>query len=247
MEGVEGMLEQLTQEDFSPGATVGVNLRAEMLDYWDEILHRLPWPKGDSNGPLRSLGITSCARGEGVSTAAAHLAAVAASEPDARVLLVDANLSAPAAARILGVAAAPGLAECLFEGEALDDAVQASPLANLHVLAAGRLRGSPARAYDSPHFTPLLKELSDRFDLLVVDLPAASRASCVFRLAGLLDGVLLVMEAERTTCEVAARMKELLRSANARILGAVLNKSRAHLPHWLYVNPLSDGPLADNE
>jgi Mrp family chromosome partitioning ATPase len=241
------MLDQLTREDSLQGPAVAVNLRAEMLDYWDEILHRLPWSAGNSSGPLRTLGITSCARGEGVSTAAVHLAAAAASEPHAHVLLLDANLGAPAAARLLGVAPAPGLAECLFEGEELSGAVQPSPLANLHVLSAGRLRGSPARAYDSPHFTPLLKELSDRFDLVVVDLPAASRASCVFRLAGLLDGVLLVMEADRTTCAVAARMKELLRSARARILGAVLNKSHEHVPNWLYLNPESDGPLDDSE
>ncbi len=211
-----------------------VDLDKETLGYYDEILYRLPWPAEPSSRPLRSLGVTSCFRGEGVTTAALHQAAAAAADPEARVLLVDGNLAFPALPRHLQLAAAPGLAECLLEGAEVDGAVQPSSLGNLWVMAAGRLRGSPARAYDSPHFAPLVKELGNQFDLVVFDLPAADRVSCVFRLAGLLDGVVLVMEAQRTSWEVARRVKEVLHCGGARLLGAVLNKSRDDLPGWLY-------------
>ncbi len=70
---------------------------AEVRRYHEAILHRLDWPGNGSSDKLRTLGVTSCSRGEGVSTLAAGLAATAAVLGDARVLLIDANFAAPAA------------------------------------------------------------------------------------------------------------------------------------------------------
>jgi Mrp family chromosome partitioning ATPase len=49
----------------------------------------------------------------------------------------------------------------------------------------------------------------------------------------MLDGMLLVMESERTNPEAALRAKQRLIHANARFLGVILNKHRQHLPSWL--------------
>ena len=62
------MREELTLDGSSIGLVAGVNLHEEGLAYCDEVLHRLPWPDVGSARPLRTLGITSCSRGEGVST-----------------------------------------------------------------------------------------------------------------------------------------------------------------------------------
>jgi Mrp family chromosome partitioning ATPase len=48
-----------------------------------------------------------------------------------------------------------------------------------------------------------------------------------------LDGVLLVIAAEGTRREAVQREKDLLAQANARLLGAVLNKWRRYTPGWL--------------
>jgi Mrp family chromosome partitioning ATPase len=65
-------------------------------------------------------------------------------------------------------------------------------------------------------------------------MPAVHDAGPNDRLAGLLDGVLFVIEAERVRWQVAERTTEHLRRANVRLLGAVLNKRRRHVPEWLY-------------
>ena len=66
-------------------------LRAEVRVHYEAILHRLPWPGGGLSGSPRTLGVSSCQGGEGVSTVAAPLAITAASLGDHRVVLVDAN------------------------------------------------------------------------------------------------------------------------------------------------------------
>jgi len=205
----------------------------EVREYYRTLLGCLPWGGSGSCSTLRTLGITSCARGEGVTTVAAHLAVTAACAGNHQVLLVDSNLARPSAHRTFGLNPGPGFAEAVLEGGRLPAVIQASPVANLSILAAGQPDGDPAPAYDSPALPAVVEALRPDFDLIVFDMPAV-QGSPVNRLAGLLDGVLLVVEAERVRWEVSRRGKEQLARANARLLGAVLVKRRHHLPRWLY-------------
>ncbi len=195
-------------------------------DYCGEVLQRLGWPDREGKHPLRTLGITSSRNGEGVSTLAAHLATAAAARHSGRVILVDANINRPMAARIFGVSNSPGLCESVTGGDSPIDLLQSSALPNLHVLSAGKLRGSSAQVFGSADIVDVVHELSVYSDLVVFDLPPASQASCASRLTAALDGVLLVVEAETVGWEAAARVKELLTHAGVRIVGAVLNKCR---------------------
>ena len=81
-------------------------LRADVRHHYESLLHRLPWPAADSARPLRTLGVTSCSSGEGVSTVAAHLALAAAGMGESQVLLADANFARPCVPRIFGGSAA---------------------------------------------------------------------------------------------------------------------------------------------
>lgn len=58
--------------------------------------------------------------------------------------------------------------------------------------------------------------------------------SDVIALAGKVDGVVLVVESERTRREVALQYKDRLEKSGAHILGVVLNKRRFHIPEWVY-------------
>jgi hypothetical protein len=78
-----------------------------------------------------------------------------------------------------------------------------------------------------------LQALRGSYGLLLVDLPPAGESEQGRTLAGLLDGVLLVVEAERTPARVAQRVKDQLSAAGARLLGVVLTGTRQHLPPWL--------------
>ena len=79
---------------------------------------------------------------------------------------------------------------------------------------------------------PLIRKRNYQF--VVLDLPPLSEGSSAVRMAGLADGMILVAEAERARVEVVQRAKESLQDADARLLGAVLNKRRFYIPAWLY-------------
>ena len=53
-------------------------------------------------------------------------------------------------------------------------------------------------------------------------------------MAGLLAGVVLVIEAEQTRFESAQRATRSLQQAQANLLGVILNKRPQHIPEWLY-------------
>jgi Mrp family chromosome partitioning ATPase len=162
-----------------------------------------------------------------------HLAMTAASYDEGPVVLVDCNLVQPCNSKALSEASCPGLVECLHSGDSPLELIQSSPLENLSILPAGELRGSPARFFNSAKLPKLVECLAERLRLTVFDMPPAGQASCSNRLAGLLNGVLLVIEAERVSWEVAQRVKELLVRAESHLLGAVLNKRRDSAPQWI--------------
>lgn len=206
----------------------------EVEGYYRAILRRLAWPGTAASRPLQTLGITSCYEGEGVSTVASQLAAAAAHGDGHRVLLVDGNLVRPSLDRRFGVHRRPGLAESLLGDRQVEDGIQTTPLTSLSLLPAGEPNGSVHQAYDSARLAPTVASLRAKFDLVVFDMPSIGGAGLGIGLARLLDGVLLVVESERVRWEVAQRTKQLLLRAEARLVGAVLNKRQHHVPNWLY-------------
>jgi len=223
----------------SPGAVApqravpGRRFKDAIQEHCRTVLRRLGWPNIGSGQTLRAIAVTSCYSGEGVSTVAAELAAAAASG-DQRILLVDANLARPAVHRIFAVERTSGLAEAVLQGSELTDCIRPSSIANLSLLTAGGPQQRGTDVYDSGSLAAVLKAVREEFDLALIDLPAVGEASSAIRLAGLCDGVLLVVESERVRREVARRASEQLAQANAVLLGAVLNKRRRHVPDWLY-------------
>jgi Mrp family chromosome partitioning ATPase len=197
------------------------------------LLRSLPWPDTKAGEPLRSLGLTSCRRRAGVSTVATQLAVTAAACGAGQVLLVDAHLAWPGVSRQLRLPVGPGLSELLLEGRSPTDVIQPGPAARLSVLTAGG-RCDEAAVFDSPQLGELVETLEEGFDLVLFDLPSVGEAGGALRLAGLLDGVLLVLEAERVRWQVAQRARQLLLRAESNLLGAVLNKHRRYIPEWLY-------------
>src|SRR5437763_2361808 len=118
---------KLSPELVPPGRRDGV-VPDELREHYRVLLQRLGWPGGGPPDTPRALGVTSCRRGEGVSTVAACLAATAAASGQGPVLLVDADLARPAAHSLLGVSPAPGLSEALAD-RSVPPVVQPSPVA----------------------------------------------------------------------------------------------------------------------
>jgi len=186
------------------------------------VIARIPW---DAEPAVRTLGLLGCEGGEGVSTLAAALAVEAA------VLLVDAHFARPAVHRFFGGRPAPGLAEALTDGVPLSSVVQPTGVPHLSVLPAGK--GLDERAADGPGPAGLIETLKDEFTLVVWDLSPVVGLNPATDFTPFLDGLVLVVEAERTPIPAAQRAASDLQ-ARGRVLGTVLNKQPAHGPDWLH-------------
>lgn len=197
------------------------------------LLDRLGLGSRDATRVPRALGVTSCVSGEGVTTIAAELAIGAATRLELRTVLVDCNFDAPAVHRVFGVELGPGLHEALEDPMRLPKCLQSGRTENLTLLTAGMEMGDAKPASHSTGLKKLFDELRSKFELIVVDLPPVSDGSAA-NIGSRLDGVILVVEAERIRWEVAQHATATLNGGGVNLLGAVMNKRLQHVPPWLY-------------
>jgi Mrp family chromosome partitioning ATPase len=172
-----------------------------------------------------TLGISSPSRQAGTTAVAVNLALSLAMEISQRVLLVDANLRNPGVHRCFGIEPERGLAECLT-GQAAPESVLLSPagFSRLVLLPGTAPRIDSAELLSSPGMAALLAELKRRDPARVIlfDMPQAQTADAL-AFAPLLDGLLLVVDAETTQEEQLAQALAL--PLGTPILGTVLNKA----------------------
>ena len=175
---------------------------------------------------LTILGMTSAGIGAGKTTTAVNLAGALAQDPDARVLLVDVDLRRPAIAAALPDAAedvvpAPGLVDAILDPSlGLDDVVQPRPF-NLSVLLAGGTPETPYELLKSSRLAGLLAEARDRYDYVILDAPPLVPIADCRIIEGLVDGLLIVVGANRTPRKL---LEEALDSVEpAKVLGLVFN------------------------
>jgi Mrp family chromosome partitioning ATPase len=172
--------------------------------------------------------------GEGTTTLIRALATIAVTHRQQTVLLLDAAASPPLASPSL---ARPG--EYELARLATQELRQSQPPTDLQ--ATSRMVGPvptggpflPAVLH-SLDTNGLLANLRQRFDMILVDSPAAAVSLGGFAVARYVDGVVLVVEAENTPWPLVNRVKERLQQAGGNVLGVVLNKRRYHIPAWIY-------------
>jgi Mrp family chromosome partitioning ATPase len=159
-------------------------------------------------GSGRLLLFTAAAPAAGTTTTLLNLALTFARQGKLRVVVLDANRPQPAVAERLGLPQVPGLAEVLAGTVALAQVLQETGQPNLLAVTAGaprltvRLAGEATRA--------LLRQLRERFDLVLIDAPCWPSEPALFQVAGLCEGVYLVSpEAEADLPETTHLLQEL--------------------------------------
>lgn len=170
----------------------------------------------------KSLLLTSAVGGEGVSHLAAALAVVIASLPK-RVLLIDANLRAPRQHELFQVDQnAPGLGAVL-EGCAGQEIIShVNHFDSLSVLQAGLPPKNPAELLSRDVFSNLLSECAKRYDIILIDGPAATAPELPI-LARYAEGVVLTANTGRSNVKDVRKVAKLAKNAGAEMVGAILN------------------------
>jgi Mrp family chromosome partitioning ATPase len=199
------------------------------VEQYHALVRWLLSAEGESPRPPRSIGVSSCLRGSGVSTVARNLAWAAAQIEEAPVLLLDLSRAGSAGPAPSDCSGRHGGAEFVEQWE---QHIASSQIDNLSVLSMRHAEDTDTIAVGREGINHLIRSLENDFGFIVVDLPTADSHLCVAS-AGLLHGILLVMESEHTPSNLAAQATERLAHAHGNILGAILNKHSEHLQRWL--------------
>ena len=151
-------------------------------------------------------------------------------------MLVDANLRTPALDEVFEPGQGSkllGLSDQVLSEAPLDQTIYQTDIPNLCFMPCGRTATSPSYIFDSEPIVAMLTAVREKFDFVIFDgSPLRDYSESSF-LAGKMDGVILVVEAERTKIDVARKIRKDLESTGVTILGVVLNKKRSYIPEYL--------------
>ncbi|MCD6185114.1 MAG: polysaccharide biosynthesis tyrosine autokinase [Deltaproteobacteria bacterium] len=202
-----------------------------MMDYSNllrtQILNKLEEIGGNS------LLITSANPGEGKTFTSINLSISIAQELNRTVLLVDADLRRPANTHFdfardhFGLNTKQGLADYLLGQVELQDLLINPGIDKLTILPSGRALPNSAELLGSARMEQLIIEMKNRYQdrIVIIDGPSIFMCPDPVILSRLVDGVLLVVETERTSPKDIKRLLELI--GNRPIIGTVLNKDRS--------------------
>lgn len=199
-----------------------------------------------SDEKLKVLAITSIRPAEGKSTVSANLALVLAQGGE-RVLLVDADLRKPRQHhQFAGLNNRVGLTN-LLRGTHYDvaDVVQHTGVPNLRVVTSGPLPGSPADTLYVPRMRQVLAELKQDADIVLVDTPPLG-VSDPITVAGIVDGVLLVVGSGRNRKHELVSALERIGLSGAPVVGVVLNRVNMEGEGYYYDYPSDSDIMADS-
>lgn len=171
----------------------------------------------------RMLAVTSTTPSEGKSLLSCNLAIVTA-QIGFKTLLVDADLRRPSIHKSFQLHSPVGLSAYLLEkAEQLEDIIQPTEVPNLEVVCAGVVPTNPSELCGSRRMSEFLKEVTKRYDRVILDCPPVTAVSDPLIIASQADGAVYVTKFNKIRREHARKSIQRVVDAGIEVLGVVLN------------------------
>lgn len=206
-----------------------VDLEDEMVALYQTIDSLLPMA---NHKVIQFIGSK---QGEGTSTIVREFARAVALKLDKLVLLLDiyrhsSNLR-------LFYEAEPehfDLTDLLEKNIPIDRAIVQIQNSKLYVSPLFQQTVLTPHMLDTPQTNGFWKSLRERFDFILIDSPPATLSADSLSMVRRADGVVLVVEAEKTKWPVAAAVRDKIIQHGGNVLGVVFNRRKYYIPGWLY-------------
>ncbi|MDQ2775346.1 MAG: polysaccharide biosynthesis tyrosine autokinase [Acidobacteriota bacterium] len=175
----------------------------------------------------RVIVISSCAHGDGRTTVAANLA-IALTEADHKVLLVDADLRKPRLHDLFRLDNRQGLSSILLDTKPCESYTAqqlgySTNVPRLHVLPSGPASEGTAGLLHSARTAEFLDKVRSVFDIVIIDTPPVLPFADGRTLAKLSDGVAFVIRADETTPDDLLSALQRFAEDGAPVLGSIVN------------------------
>lgn len=176
------------------------------------------------DNPPKVIVVTSPGPKEGKSTTCANLGVVLA-QADKSTLIIDCDFRRPAMHQVFGLRNFHGVVNVLADEFVAQD-VWHEPLPDLKVMTVGPIPSRPAELVGSNRFAQFVKKARQEFDYVLIDAPPTGPVSDPAILATQGDGVLLVIDAQKTRKKALRKATRTLEAVGATVLGTVMNNVR---------------------
>ena len=209
------------QGEDSLGVFVAKNPRSPVAEAFRSLRTNLEYSSVDD--PARIILVTSSGELEGKSTVAANLAIVEA-QSGKNVIIIDADMRRPKVHVQFNKSNRRGLSDVVTGKLRIEDVVKTyDQVENLSIITCGTIPPNPSELLGSERMSQTLKDLEERFDLVVIDTPPMIVSDAQI-LSGKVDGVIFVVIPGQTRAIAALRPIEELHRIGSHVLGIVANK-----------------------
>ncbi|MGA1825694.1 MAG: CpsD/CapB family tyrosine-protein kinase, partial [bacterium] len=140
-----------------------------------------------------------------------------------RTLLVDVDLRKPRIHKIFNLPKERGISNLLVGESTLDDVIKKTDVPNLDIITCGHVPPNPAELLGSGKMKETLKLVKERYDRILFDTCPVLAITDTVILSTIIDEVLLVIQAGKSSREMIVRAVEQLNDVKANLLGAILN------------------------
>lgn len=182
----------------------------------------------------RTVVFASSESGNGCSWICARAGELLASQVAGSVCLVDANLRCPTLHEQFGVPNHHGLSNALRQSGSIRGYVSQLSRRNLALVSCGSELKDAQGLVATDRMRTRLNELRAEFDYVLIDGSSMNVSNDAIALGAVADGVVLVLKANSTKKDSARGAVHDLKTANVRILGAVLNQRTFPIPDAIY-------------
>lgn len=111
-----------------------------------------------------------------------------------------------------------------FLNVSLIESIQSTAVKNLKVLASGKELDNPSELVSTNSMHWLLDVAKKKYDFILVDSPPLLLVPDCMVLSKMVDGVLLVVEADKNEQKMLLRVKQFLDKTKTKVVGVVLNR-----------------------
>lgn len=179
----------------------------------------------NTNNKNQVMLLTSAGKAEGKTTTICNLA-ITFAQSSKRVLLIDADLRLPRVNKLFKIdSKKPGLSNMLIEGLLLDIVVnKVQKYERLDILSAGNKQVSPTELLNSDAFEQMIMACKKKYDIILIDTPPILSFADSSIITRVVDGVVLVVEAEEAKKAMVVEAKKSLDKVGAALIGVVLTK-----------------------
>ncbi|MBI9017257.1 MAG: polysaccharide biosynthesis tyrosine autokinase [Phycisphaerae bacterium] len=177
---------------------------------------------GVPEGNAKTIVVTSPAPGEGKSTLVSNLAATMA-QAGQKTIVLDCDFRKPTQHAIFDADQEPGLSSVLAGQEKLENVIRPTTQDKLSFISCGPIPVNPSELLSSDAFAETIRQLSEKYDRIVIDSPPVMAVTDSRILAAMCDVTILVVRANKSTQKASQQAREGLVSVGAHLLGAIVN------------------------